>query len=172
MQGVSYDCAPTLYGDLANNTGSTFNATLNGTSANSASSNGFFLQIFRRPSFVEPLGLNGYLDAPNPFYFAVGARVTASDFLLIDPEDVEDCFIFACSSSFYELEYKVIDGTVVDGSYVLTDDTLPASALWTFQDYFTYIQTTMSLALMTGAQLSNNSQILLAILGSGSARPC
>jgi len=83
---LAYNCSPSFYGDMSNSTGTPFNGTENGTSSGTSSSTGFFLQMFAKEGFSEPIGQYYEAITPNPFYFAIGARVAAQDPLVGDPE--------------------------------------------------------------------------------------
>ncbi|KIW71964.1 hypothetical protein PV04_00190 [Phialophora macrospora] len=166
-RGMHYDCGPTLFGDLTNNTGTPFNSTMvdgfqTGTSAGIISTNGFFLQLFRKPSFAEPFGTAP--GSPNPFYFAMGARVAASAALAADPESVQNNanadygFIFSCNTTFFELEYKMINGSFAGGTTTPVDGTLASNAVFTYLYYLSYTQNVMEGAFISGGVQSNNSE--------------
>ncbi|KAJ9602514.1 hypothetical protein H2200_013057 [Cladophialophora chaetospira] len=175
--GMPYDCGPALYGDLMFNTGTPFNSgETNGTSATSNSSTGFFFQVFEKPSFLDPLGQSfGYKNISNPFYSALGGRVGASNALGADPEAVYNGmtgdwgFIFSCKSTFYDMKYKVINGTVMVESYTPSNNTLPTNAVWTFGNYFAYTQNALQSAFISGAQQANTSQDFANFLGQRSS---
>jgi hypothetical protein len=166
-RGMPYNCGPTLFGDLTNNTGTPFNSSMvNGsqtaTSAGITSTNGFFLQLFRKPSFAEPFGTAP--GSPNPFYFAMGARVAASAALAADPESVQNNanadygFIFSCNSTFFELEYKMVNGSFAGGTTTPVDGTLASNAVFTYLYYLSYTQNVMEGAFISGGVQSNNSE--------------
>ncbi|ETI26990.1 hypothetical protein G647_10089 [Cladophialophora carrionii CBS 160.54] len=166
-RGMPYDCGPTLFGGLANNTGTPFNSSLlddsqAGISSGIASTNGFFLQLFRKPNFSEPFGTAP--DSPNPFYFATGARVAASAALAADSEAVQNNadadygFIFSCNSEFFELDYKMINGSFAGGTTTPVDGTLASNAVFTFIYYLSYTQNVMEGAFISGGVQSNNSE--------------
>lgn len=168
-RGMSYDCGPTLFGGLTNNTGTPFNSTLiNSTdpitaiSAGTESTNGFFMQLFRKPNFSEP-----FSDAPaspNPFYFAMGGRVAVSSALADDPEAVANNanadygFIFSCMSTFSHLEYTMVNGSFAGGTTTPMNDTLASNAIFTFNYYMSYTQNAMLAAFISGGAQSNTSQ--------------
>ncbi|KIW92386.1 uncharacterized protein Z519_07370 [Cladophialophora bantiana CBS 173.52] len=162
--GMTYNCSSNLYGDMNNNTGSSFMSG-NGSSDGTKSNIGFFLQMFRQQEFSDPIGtVDGQMATPNPFYFAVGARVATSDALSKDPEAIEDtdqynyAFIFACTSTIYELEYTSVDGNVVDGNYTRANDTLSNNAGWTLLQGRPLAQNALESAFFSGAQQVNTSQ--------------
>lgn len=175
--GMPYECGPALYGDLMFGTGTPFNtAETNGTSATSNSSTGFFLQVFAKASFVDPLGQAfGYQNISNPFYSAMGGRVAPSNALTADPEAIgndmtgDSGFIFSCKSTFYDMRYKFINGTVFVVSYTATNNTLPSNAVWTFANYFAYTQNALQSAFISGAQQANTSQDFANFLGQRSS---
>ncbi|EXJ65392.1 hypothetical protein A1O7_01733 [Cladophialophora yegresii CBS 114405] len=167
-RGMPYDCGPTLFGGLSNNTGTPFNSSLldddsqAAISSEIASTNGFFLQLFRKPDFAEPFGTAP--DSPNPFYFATGARVAVSSALAADPEAVQNNadadygFIFSCNSTFFELDYKMINGSFAGGTTTPVDGLLASNAVFTFIYYLSYTQNVMEGAFISGGVQSNNSQ--------------
>ncbi|KIX93097.1 uncharacterized protein Z520_11154 [Fonsecaea multimorphosa CBS 102226] len=164
--GMTYNCSPSLYGDLNNNTGFTF-AAGNGSSYGTNSNIGFFLQMFRKQGFADPIGtVDGQLATPNPFFFAAGARVAASDALSLDPEAVEDddqynyAFIFQCTSAVYELEYASIAGNVVGdaSNYTMANETLSNNVGWALLESRALVQNSLESAFFSGAQQVNTSQ--------------
>ncbi|OAG40080.1 hypothetical protein AYO21_05761 [Fonsecaea monophora] len=163
--GMTYNCSSNLYGDLNNNTGSTFTSS-NGSSSGTSSNIGFFLQMFRQRGFEDPIGTpDQQMATPNPFFFAVGGRVATSDALSKDPQAVEDdeqynyAFIFECTSTVYELEYASIDGgTVVDGNYTAANETLSNNVGWTLLQSRALVQNSLESAFFSGAQQVNTSQ--------------
>lgn len=171
--GMPYNCGPSLYGDLMSNTGTPFNSEYtNGTSATSSSSTGFFLQLFKGPSFSNPLGQTyGYQNVSNPFYSAIGGRVAVGNTLGMDSQAIyndmtgDSGFIFSCQTTFYDARYKVINGTVVVESYSPSNNTLPSNSIWTFANYFAYTRTALESAFISGAQQANTSQQFANFVG-------
>ncbi|KAJ9609994.1 hypothetical protein H2200_006324 [Cladophialophora chaetospira] len=161
LRGMSYDCGPYLYGDLVNNT------ALNGT-WDYASSTGFFLQSSGRSAFSKPFS-GPWEDYPNPFYFALGARVPVSNSLATDPEAVQGVadfgFIFSCEVTFYEMTYKIMNGSFADASYSKANRTLAGNFAWSLFYFPSYTQNVMEAGFIGGAQQSNNSQQFADFLG-------
>ncbi|OAP64018.1 hypothetical protein AYL99_03245 [Fonsecaea erecta] len=162
--GMTYNCSPSLYGDINNNTGFTYEAG-NGSSFGTSSNIGFFLQMFRKHGFADPIGtVDGELATPNPFYFAAGGRVATSDALSQDPEAVEDddqynyAFIFQCTSAVYELEYASIDGNVGEGNYSMANESLSNNVGWALLESRALVQNSLESAFFSGAQQVNTSQ--------------
>lgn len=163
---VTYNCSSTLYGDMLNNTGTTFNGSLGGGSR-STSSTGFFLQLFGGDNFVDPVGMYGYNDNTihNPFYFATGARLATTKALATDPEaavhdEQSSAFILLCTSAVYELTYNSVNGSVVNGTYTIANDTLSTNIRWTLINVQAYSQNALESAWISGAQQANTSQEL------------
>lgn len=164
--GVTYNCSSTLYGDMMNNTGTTFNTTGSGGSQ-STSTTGFFLQLFDKENYVDPVGTYGHNGTiHNPFYFATGARLATTDTLATDPEAVVSsggqiyAFILSCVTTAYDFEYSSVNGTVVNGTYTVANDTLPANIRWALINVQAYSQNALESAWISGAQQVNTSQEL------------
>jgi hypothetical protein len=167
-QAMKYNCSGTLYGDLDVSSGSPFNDTTHGSMATGAISNiDFFIQLFEKTNFTGPIGRAGYRGAPNPFYFTVGAQVTASDTLVRDPEIVasnlqfNSAFLMSCSATVYELEYVSSNGSVIRGNYTKApNSTLTDSLSWALIYQKAILQNSMELELISSAIQSNTSQQL------------
>lgn len=165
---VTYNCGPSLRGDMLNNTGTPFNSSTG--ISESPSSTGFFLQLFGKDNFIDPVGRYGHNDITisNPFYFATGAQLATTDVLADDPEAAQvsgqgqqsSGFILLCTSTVYELTYNSVNGSVVNGTYTVTNDTLPSNIRWTLTYVQAYSQNALESAWISGAQQSNTSQEL------------
>jgi len=165
---VPYDCGPTLHGDMMNNTGTPFNSSTG--IAQSPSSTGFFLQLFGKDDFDDPVGMYGYnnFTTGNPFYLATGASLATTEALANDPEAVQvsgvdqlnSGFILQCTSTVYEVTYITVNGSVVNGTYKVANDTLPSNLRWTLTYVQAYSQNALEAAWISGAQQSNTSEEL------------
>lgn len=161
--GMPYNCSKNLYGDLDNGTGSAFDSTT-GSSFNTVSNIGFFLQMFRKQNFVDPIGaVSGQEETPNPFYFAYGGTVSASDSLAAEPEAVQSdllfnsAFIFNCTATVYELDYTSINGTVSAGNYTKANATLTNNVGWTLLNARALTRNNLESAFISGAQETNTT---------------
>ncbi|KEF62440.1 uncharacterized protein A1O9_00412 [Exophiala aquamarina CBS 119918] len=163
---VTYNCGPNLHGDMLNNTGTPFNSSTG--ISQSPSSTGFFLQLFGKDNFIDPVARYGHneITISNPFYFATGAQIATTEALADDPEAAQvsdrqsSGFILSCTSTVYELTYNFVNGSVVNGTYTVTNGTLPANIRWTLTNVQAYSQNSLESAWISGAQQSNTSQEL------------
>jgi hypothetical protein len=114
-EGTWFNCSENLYGDIDNNTGIAYTTF---TSSNI----GFFMQMFGRAEYEDPI--NEGASVPNPFYFATGAQVTTSDLLATDPEVFQDvtydgyAILLSCKSTVYDFTYTYVNGSVTSGNII------------------------------------------------------
>ncbi|KAK5057838.1 hypothetical protein LTR84_011839 [Exophiala bonariae] len=160
---IAYNCSPTLSGNMLNNTGTTFDANQGGGSRGT-SSTGFFLQLFEKDNYVNPIGTNGgNTTMRNPFYFTTGALLATTDLLASDPEAISSdsqnyAFILSCVSTVYDFVYNTVNGTVVNGTYTASNDTLTANIRWALGNVQAYSRNALESAWISGAQQVNTSQ--------------
>ncbi|KAJ9615147.1 hypothetical protein H2200_001221 [Cladophialophora chaetospira] len=177
--GSPYNCSADLYGDMNNpdDPGSAFLS--NGSSFGTYSNINFFLQMFRRPGFSDPIGsVEGQEETPNPFYFALGGTVATSNALSDDPEAIasnqnfNSAFIFNCTSTVYELDYIMINGTFAGGNYTKANATLSNNIGWTLlnADARALSRNNLESAFISGAQQTNTSQSFADFFAQGFSR--
>lgn len=155
-EGMRFNCSESLYGDIDNSTGSAY------APLTPSSNIGLFLQMFTGPQYEGPIHQGDTI--PNPFYFATGAQVTASQLLASDQEIVQDqthndtAILLSCKSTVYEFTYAYVNGSVIGGSYHVSNGTLSSNigAPMNWPPY--YAQDSMETTFVTGAQQSNTSQ--------------
>jgi hypothetical protein len=160
---MTYNCGPVLSGNLNNGTGFSF-SNASGSSSGASSNIGFFIQLFRKQGFEDPIGVaSGEEATPNPFYFTVGAAVSTSAALEADPEAIEDdqndsrAIMFNCTSTIYELRYTSINQSVAAGTYTKANETLSNNMAWTIFNAQSLTWNSLESAFLSGAQRANTS---------------
>lgn len=162
--GMRYNCSSSLTGDLDNGTGSSIDSST-GSSYGTVSNIGFFLQLFRKQGFRDPIGaVDGQEATPNPFYFTYGGAVSSSDSLQNDPEAVfssqlfNTAFIFNCTATVYELEYTSINGKVVAANHTIANETLSNNVGWALLNARSLTRNSLETSFISGAQETNSTK--------------